>query len=335
MKIRNISLSVLFITLASCSQKEPQNTDKVTILSSRGLHLIQPLLDEYSKETGQRVEVSNNKAGVLFSLIKNGSAKADLLLTTDLGSLVKASEEGLLETVGSDLEPSVKGYSDQEKKWFGLSRRTRVIFYNSKIVKEKGINLLNLTYESLGEERFKNSLCLRTSKKVYNQALVADFVDRYGEEKTLNFVKGWVKNLAAPVFASDREVIKAVSRGKCLFGIANSYYLGKLEEKSDLENVKILWSKDSPAHVNLSGIGLLKNASNQEGAKNLIKWLMSDKAQAMFASVNYEYPVNESSAVNDLLKVYGTPVVKTPTYLNDYSKLHEKALKLIKLAGYK
>lgn len=345
MKTINIITTIfsLFLIL-SCSKKtgpkeapvEPLKDFKLSVLSSRGLHLIEPLFKEFRDQTGVKIEASNNKAGVFFSMLKNKSANADLLLTTDIGSLMKASDEGLLEPVDFEISDSYpQSYISPKKDWFGLSKRTRVIFYNEDLAKKKKIDLDSISYKSLAESKYKDSLCLRTSQKVYNQALVADFVERFGEEETLKLLKGWVKNLAAPVFASDREVIKAVSKGKCLFGIANSYYLGKLEEKSDLENVKILWSKLTPAHVNLSGIGLIKGAPQKEEAQKLIKWLMSERAQNMFASVNYEYPVKPRVAKNELLKAFGEPLVSAPNYLKSYDDYHSKAMALIKKAEYK
>ncbi len=44
-------------------------------------------------------------------------------------------------------------------------------------------------------------------------------------------------------------------------------------------------------HVNLSGVVLAKNAPNKANAMKLIEWLAGDKAQHMYADINYEYPV--------------------------------------------
>ncbi len=46
-------------------------------------------------------------------------------------------------------------------------------------------------YAALAGERWKGKLCPRTSKKVYNQSLVAMLIAEYGEEKTEAIGKGW------------------------------------------------------------------------------------------------------------------------------------------------
>ena len=44
-------------------------------------------------------------------------------------------------------------------------------------------------------------------------------------------------------------------------------------------------------HVNLSGVVLAKHAPNKANAMKLIEWLVGEKAQHMYADMNYEYPL--------------------------------------------
>ena len=78
------------------------------------------------------------------------------------------------------------------------------------------------SYEGLADPMWRGRLCLRTSKKVYNQSLVAMLIAEHGEAKTEQIVKGWVANLAADVFANDTAVIEAIAAGQCDVGIVNT-----------------------------------------------------------------------------------------------------------------
>ena len=51
-------------------------------------------------------------------------------------------------------------------------------------------------------------------------------------------------------------------------------------------------------HVNLSGVVLAKHAPNKANAMKLIEWLVGEKAQHMYADLNYEYPVRAGIAIN-------------------------------------
>jgi iron(III) transport system substrate-binding protein len=59
-------------------------------------------------------------------------------------------------------------------------------------------------------------------------------------------------------------------------------------------------------HVNISGAGVTKYSKNKENAVKLLEFLVSPKAQSMFAEANYEYPVNKEVKPSKLLQSWGT-----------------------------
>ena len=64
--------------------------------------------------------------------------------------------------------------------------------------------------------------------------------------------------------------------------------------------------KGGGTHVNLSGVVLAKHAPNKANALKLIEWLVGEKAQHMYADMNYEYPVRAGIAINPTIASYGT-----------------------------
>lgn len=117
------------------------------------------------------------------------------------------------------------------------SRCARAIVYATARVDPEQLN----TYAGLADDRWRGRLCLRTSKEVYNQSLVATMIASRGESETEALVRGWVANLAAPPFASDTQVIEAIAAGQCDIGLVNSYYLGRLQrEQPDLPVAPVL-----------------------------------------------------------------------------------------------
>jgi len=59
------------------------------------------------------------------------------------------------------------------------------------------------------------------------------------------------------------------------------------------------------AHINISGAGVINTAPNKENAIKLIEFLSSDKAQTIYANVNYEYPVKKGIKTNSILSRWG------------------------------
>ena len=178
---------------------------ELVVYSARKEHLIKPIFDLYTKKTGVKIKYLTGKAGVLLERLKaeGPNTPADLLITVDAGNLWHAAEEGLLSPVTTDtLLTNIPSHlRDSQNRWFGLSVRARTIVYNTKKVDASELN----TYEALANPRWRDRLLLRTSKKVYNQSLVASLIVDHGEAETEKIVRGWVANLAAPPFSKLRR----------------------------------------------------------------------------------------------------------------------------------
>jgi len=274
------------------------NAQPLVVYSARNEQLIKPLFDRYTRETGVPVQFVTGSEGPLLARLRaeGKTTPADVLLTVDAGNLYQAASEGLLRPIQSPaLQASVPAHlRDPGNAWFGLSVRARTIVYNTTRVKSADLS----TYEDLASPKWKGHLCLRTSKKVYNQSLVAMLIAEHGERDTQAIVQGWVANLAVPVFADDTKAIEAVAQGQCDVTLVNTYYFGRLMQKSPQLPVAIFWPNQNVAgrqtgvHVNVSGAGVTRYTKNAAGAQKLIEWLASEKAQSLFADSNLEYPVN-------------------------------------------
>ena len=293
---RTLLLALIMATAGSAWAE----TKMLTVYSSRAEDLIRPVFDLYEKETGIKIQtVSDTEAALIQRIKAEGKrTKADLFITVDAGNLWLASKEGILKKIDSSTATTniPEHLRDPNGHWYGLSVRARTILYNTDKVKPAELS----TYEALADEKWKGRLCLRTSKKVYNQSLTAMLMSAHGESETMRLVTGWVKNLAAPVFASDNDVIKAVAAGQCDVGIVNTYYFGRLAKQTPGMKAALFWpnqdSKANPGvHVNISGAGVPTHAPNAAAGQKLLEWLTSTKAQEIFGSVNMEYPA--SSAV--------------------------------------
>ncbi len=231
------------------------------------------------------------------------------------------------------LETNVPEYlRDPENRWFGLSVRARTIVYSPQRADPRMLN----TYEGLADPMWRGRLCLRTSKKVYNQSLVAMLIAEHGEAKTEQIVRGWVANLAADVFANDTAVIEAIAAGQCDVGVVNTYYFGRLQRDNPDLPVKVFWANQGSGgvHVNVSGGGIVRNARNSENARQLLEWLSAGEAQAMFASSNLEFPANPAVAPDPAVAAWGE-FEASQLSLARAGELQSAAVRLMDRAGYR
>lgn len=312
------------------------SAESITLYSARNEQLIKPLFDAYQQKTGVEIRFITDKEGPLMERLKaeGKNSPADLLLTVDAGNLWQAAHLGLLQPVESPvLQQNIPAaLRSPDNQWFGLSVRARTLFYNAQQIKPEQLS----TYEDLASPAWKGKLCLRTSRKVYNQSLVAMLIAEHGEAKTEQIVKGWVANLAAPVFADDTKMLEAIAAGQCQLGLANTYYYGRLMAKSPELPIGIFWpnQQNTGVHVNVSGAGLTRYAKNPKAAIAFLEWLSSTEAQNLFADVNLEYPVNPAVKPDARVAAWGEFKASSMN-LAEAGKLQATAVKLLDRAGYK
>ena len=331
--MKKISICASLFILVSCAY-EP--ADELTIYTSRQPQLIEPIVEKFSIETGIKVNFLSGNAQELMERIdvEGDNSPADIFMTVDAGVLWQAAERDIFNSTNSKiLEENIPSYlRDPENKWFGLSKRARTIVYSNDQFNDNDFS----TYEDLADPKWKGKLCLRTSKKVYNRSLMASMIDAYGFEKAKEVVTGWISNLATEVFSNDTNALKAVSSGQCGLTIVNTYYLARLLDDPQYDNLTLFWANQSDrgVHVNISGAGIVKTSKNKQAATLLLEYLSSEKAQDFYASANKEYPVLDGAMVHASIKDWGE-FIEDNINVGILGSLQKEAVFLAQEVGYK
>ncbi|CAB0149492.1 Iron deficiency-induced protein A [Pseudidiomarina piscicola] len=289
-----LSLSALALAFSASIA----NAATVNVYSARKEALIKPVLEQFSEKTGIEVRLLTGNGNALLARLENEgqNTPADLFLTVDAGNLHRAAEAGVFQPItSSDVLSKVPSHlHGTDNLWIGLSLRARPIFYAKDRVDPSELS----GYEDLASDKWDNNVCIRSSDNIYNQSLTAALINHWGVEKTEQWARGLVDNLAKPPVGGDRDQIKAVAAGVCDIAVANTYYLGLMEASDDdaereaASKVAIFWpNQDSfGAHVNVSGIGITQHAKHKDEAQQLMAYLLSPEAQQWYAATNNEYP---------------------------------------------
>ena len=331
--MKKISICASLFILVSCAY-EP--ADELTIYTSRQPQLIEPIVEKFTLETGIKVNFLSGNAQELMERIdvEGDNSRADIFMTVDAGVLWQAAERDIFKSTNSKiLEENIPSYlRDPEKRWFGLSKRARTIVYSNDQFNDNDFS----TYEDLADPKWKGKLCLRTSKKVYNRSLMASMIDTYGFEKAKEVVTGWISNLATEVFSNDTNALKAVSSGQCGLTIVNTYYLARLLDDPQYNNLTLFWANqnDRGVHINISGAGIVKTSKNKEAATLLLEYLSSEEAQNFYASANKEYPVLAGAMVHESIKDWGE-FTEDNINVGKLGTLQKEAVFLAQEVGYK
>jgi iron(III) transport system substrate-binding protein len=323
--------SLLFlIVVTSVSYADSQ---EVNIYSYRQPFLIDPITEQFTKETGIKVNIIYAKDGIAEKLQREGKySPADLVLTSDFNRLLEITDKGLTQSVDSEvLNQNIPSqYRDDDSHWFALTTRARVIYAS----KERIDNAETLSYEDLASEKFKGKICVRSGKHPYNISLVASMIAHHGEAETKAWLLGLKDNLARKPQGNDRGQVKAIKEGVCDVSLGNSYYYGKMltdeAQKPWAEAVNIIFpnQNDRGAHINISGVAMAKYAPNKENALALMNFLSNEQAQSLYASLNMEYPVNTKVEPSEIVKSWGDYQADTLS-LTTIAKYHTAAFKLL------
>jgi len=307
----------------------------ITVYSARKEHLIKPIFDLYTANTGIEIRYITDKAGPLLSRLKaeGETTPADLLMTVDAGNLWQANQQDVLRTIDSEILNSnvPANLRSSDNTWFGLSERARTVVYSTDRVSPDQLS----SYEALASPEWQGRLCLRTSKKVYNQSLVATMIANLGVEQTEEIVKGWVANLATAPFSNDTKAMEAVIAGQCDATIVNTYYYGRLKSVNPDAPLALFWPNQDGrgVHINVSGAGVTKYAKQPAAAQALLEWLTTPEAQQQFASFNQEIPVNKKVPASAEVLSWGSFKADS-IQVEQAGALQTEAVKLMDRAGY-
>ena len=314
---------------------------EVNLYSYRQPFLIEPMLEEFTKQTGTKVNVVFAKKGMVEKIKAAGDNNpADAVLTVDIGRLDALHKAGLLEGVDSAVlgEAIPANLRHPDGLWFGLTTRARLALTSKDRVKPGELS----TLADLADPKFKGRICTRSGKHVYNVALIASVIAHEGEEAAEMWLSGVRDNLARKPQGNDRAQAKGIHEGVCDVAISNHYYMGKMatnEKKPEQKdwanavNVQFLDQDGRGNHVNISGAAVIKGAKNRDNAVALLEFLASDMAQNMYATVNFEFPVKDGIKTHELVESWGSFKADTLS-LEEIASHRTTATKLVDKTGF-
>jgi iron(III) transport system substrate-binding protein len=266
--------------------------EELVIYSARSHYGEEQPFEEFAERTGTDIRIRGGTASELYERLRSEGedTPADVLITVDAANLWRAKDAGLLEPLDSPrLEAAVPAdLRDADGAWFGLLLRVRTIVRSTERVGPDEVT----TYEGLGNLRWKGRLCLRKRTSEYNVSFVADRLAKDGRAATERMLRRWMAN-DPEILGSDTEVLEAIADGDCDVGLTNHYYLERELEDDPGFPVAPVWAdqRGRGAHVNVSGLGVVRGSDRSDDARVLIEFLIRPEAQRVFVENNHEFPV--------------------------------------------
>ena len=318
--------------------------NEVNIFSARHYDSDVQLYEKFTAKTGIKVNVVSGKDKALQKrIIEEGKdCKADLYITADAGRLGAFQSKGMFQRASSsDLKKAIPS-NFRSPYWYGIAKRARVIYYAPSRLSEN--ELQGMTYEDLADPYWKGKVVIRKSNNVYNQSLVASLITNNGKNKTAEWAKGIVNNMARKPKGNDRAQILAVAAGEAELAVANTYYIALMlsgkkgpEQQAAAKKVRPFFPNQDGrgTHMNISGGGVLKYAPNKANAIKLLEFLLTKEAQQHIVNNTFEYPMIDGVQPNALIAQFGLNFKQDlKTKVSKYGKNQADALKIMTEAGW-
>lgn len=320
---------------------------ELNVYSARHYQTDQRFYDDFSQQTGIKVNLIEGGDSALMERLASEGANspADVLILVDAARLWKAEEAGLFQPVASEvlaerIPENLRSIDEGEgSKWFGVSRRARIMVYNP----DKVDGELVRNYADLADPALKGMVCTRSGTHPYMLSLIGAMVEHLGAEDAEQWAAGVVANFARSPRGGDTDQIKATATGECGVALTNSYYLARLMRSSNdvdreiASKVEAVWPDQggNGTHMNITGIGVLRHAPHRDAAVRFIEYLTGDQAQRFLAAGNNEWPAVASVKIdNPALEALGD-FEPDPLEIGRIGKAQLEAARIVDRVGWR
>jgi iron(III) transport system substrate-binding protein len=266
----------------------------ITIYSGRGKALIQPLIDQAKSELGMDIKVRYGDTSELaISLLEEGkNSPADLFFAQDASALGAVEKANRTSPIPTNLLDRVDSrFRSPNGQWIGISGRSRVINYNTKLVQA---NDLPASIWDLTQPKWKGKVAWAPTNGSF-QSFVTAMREIDGEAKTMQWLKAMKANQVKD-YRNNTSIVEALGRGEVSLGLANNYYLPTIQKtKPNIPVAAHYTNKDAGSMVNIAGVAIMNTTKQQPAVEKFVEYLLRMSSQSYFSKINYEYPLRKKS----------------------------------------
>jgi iron(III) transport system substrate-binding protein len=275
-------------TLSACSSGG--SDDRLTIYSGRTQELIEPLLEQFSDDTGIGIDVRYGDSSDLALLIdeEGDQSPADVFLSQSPGSTGYLDSKGRLQPVKQsvlDLVP--ERFRADDGNWVGVSGRVRVLVADPEVPEDE----LPQSVFDVTDERYRGRVGVAPPNASF-QDFVTAMREIEGEDRTKEWLDGLVAN-DVKTYPNNIAIVEAVERGEIDMGLVNDYYLYELKAQDPELSAQNNYFPDSDlgSLILTTTVGVLDTANDKDKAEQFIEYLLSKRAQEFYAEKSFEYPL--------------------------------------------
>ncbi len=293
-RMRSLALTVVCAVATLVAVAGPASAGTggtLTVYSGRTPELIQPLLDEFTADTGIKIEARYGDSADLALLIdeEGDQTPADVFISQSPGATGYLDGNDRLRTIDQDIARLVDArYRAADNSWIGVSGRVRVLVYNTDLVKARDLpdSVFDLT-----KPKYQDQVAVAPTNGSF-QDFVTAMRELEGERRTTKWLAGMEAN-GARAYASNSAIVEAVSRGEIPMGLVNHYYaaLTKAADPSAPVENHVFANQDVGSVILVTAAAVIDQTDDRKLAQRFVRYLLSKSAQTHLAEDEFEYPL--------------------------------------------
>ncbi|WP_371362583.1 hypothetical protein SRRS_37100 [Sporomusa rhizae] len=272
------------LILAGCGDKKatsekPAKTDKLVIYCPHPLAFINPLVTEFEKQSGVKVEVVAAGSGELLKRVESEKANplGDIFWGGSLGTM--KPKANLFENYTSVNEDKIQpAFKNTEGPLTRFTDIPSVIMVNTNLIGDIKVE----GYEDLLNPKLKGKIAFcdpAKSSSSYEHLINMLYAMGKGDpEKGWDYVKALCANLDGKLLSGSSAVYKGVADGE--YAVGCTFEEGGATYVADGAPVKLVYMKEGVISKP-DGVYIIKNAKNMENAKKFIDFITSKDAQTI------------------------------------------------------
>jgi iron(III) transport system substrate-binding protein len=296
------------VAAPACSDDE----ERLVIYSGRTANLIDPLLQQFSEDTGIPIDVVyDDSANLALAIDEEGdNTPADVFLSQSPGATGFLDTKDRLAGLPDDVLALVPAELEAgDDSWIGLSGRVRTLVYNTDLVDPADLPDSVL---DLADPAFRGQVGVAPTNGSFQDFVTAMRVE-LGDDTAETWLRGMADN-DSPTYSNNLAIVQAVGRGEVPMGLVNHYYLHReLDENPDLPAANHFFpSGDLGSLLIVTAATIIDGTDRPEQAQRFIEFMLSTEAQEFFAGETFEYPlaagVEPAGSVPPLAEISSTRV---------------------------
>ena len=307
-RLAALALVMSLMLLAACASERQTATtgnntnaggaaNEVTIYVSTDRVFSEPILRAYEQKTGVRVNAiydteETKSTGLANKLLaEKNRPQADVFWSNEPVRTLVLKRRGVLAPYDSPNAAGIPAtFQDPENYWTGFSARSRVIVYNTNLVKPEDAPK---SIFDLADPKWKGQVAIADPRFGSTSFHVAALYAELGDERADEFFRKLKAN-DVKIVPGNSVVRDMVARGEVKLGLTDTDDVNvALEDKQPV--AMVFPDHDGmgvPVMPNM--VSLIANAPHPEEGKKLIDYLLSPEVERMLAqSEAVQIPLHE------------------------------------------